>query len=460
MKDLTSPQGSGEGIKVDPSSSDIPEKVGDGASVIIEIDDLDRNRAIWIKERLHNELGRLQESSTSFSCSIYRVPHCLRQYNEKVYDPQVISIGPFHYEKRKNQLQEMEERKWRYLQDILSRNGEGSLERYLAVLNKLEDKARKCYSEVIPLDSNSFVEMMLLDACFIIEFFRKRKDRGSADDGIFQMLWLQPAIIGDLIMLENQIPFFILHHLFDLIDGCRQHSLLEIATFLLDDMIVKERLEHSSDIQIQHLLHLMLHTSPFVLAEEKSSEPTDFQKIPCASKLKEAGIKFRKQSWDAFLNIKFQKGVIEIPCMEFWDKLNLLFLNLIAFEQCYCPCKKYITAYIAFMNSLISTGKDVEILCREGIIQNWVGSDGDMVSLFNNMVRELTVRQEDFYLSGICKEINQYCEGTWPKMRATLVHDYFRNRWAIISFFAALFLLLLTLTQTFFSSFPKFAYGG
>ncbi|XXG72849.1 hypothetical protein AAC387_Pa07g1857 [Persea americana] len=454
MEDLTSPQGSVEEIEVDPSLSN-------GASVTVEIGDLDRERATSIKERLRIELGRPKESSTRFSCSIYRVPHFLRQYNEKVYDPQVVSIGPFHYEKRKNQLREMEGHKWRYLQDIISRNGEGSLERYLAVLNKLEEKARKCYSEVFPLlDSKSFVEMMLLDACFIIEFFRKKNSPERVGDVIFKPKWLEPAIVGDLIMLENQIPYFILHHLFDRIDGCGQHSILEIAAAFLPDAIAKESLKHS-DIQIQHLSHLLLHTNPFVLAKEDSSEPTAFQKIPCASKLKEAGIKFRiSDGPHSLLDIKFQNGVIEIPPMEFWDKYNLVFLNLVAFEQCYCPCKKYITAYIAFMNSLISTGKDVEILCREGIIENWIGSDGDMVSLFNNMVRELTVREEDFYLSRICKEINQYCEGTWPKTRATLVHDYFRNRWAIISFFAALFLLLLTMTQTFFSSFPKFAYGG
>ncbi|XXG72845.1 hypothetical protein AAC387_Pa07g1854 [Persea americana] len=355
----------------------------------------------------------------------------------------------------------MEEHKWRYLQDIISRNGEGSLQRYLAVLYKLEEKARKCYSEVIPLDSNSFVEMMLLDACFIIEFCQKRDSPESEDDSIFQLEWLTNAIFGDFLMLENQIPFFILHHLFDLIDGCRESTLLEMATSLFPRLLLNG-LKHSSDIQIQHLLHLMLHTNLFVITEEKSSKPTAFQKIPCASKLKDAGIKFRRDRDDtsSLLDIKFQKGVFEIPYMEFWGKSNLLYLNLIAFEQCYCPCKKYITAYIAFMNSLISTGKDVEILCREGIIANWIGSDGDVVSLFSNMVRELTVREEDFYLSGICMEINEYCEGTWPKMRATLVHDYFRNRWAIISFFAALFLLLLTMTQTFFSSFPKFAYGG
>ncbi|XXG72864.1 hypothetical protein AAC387_Pa07g1865 [Persea americana] len=357
----------------------------------------------------------------------------------------------------------MEEHKWRNLQDIISRNGAVSLETYLAVLYKLEEKARKCYSEVIPLDSNSFVEMMLLDACFIIEFFRKSDSRDSEDDGIFRMEGLEEAIICDLLMLENQIPFFILHRLFDLIDGCREHTLLEIATSLFSGFVVVNGLKHSPDIQIQHLLHLMLHTEPFFLAVEKRSvfDFSRFQMIPSASKLKEAGITFRKKrllKTLCLLDIKFEKGVIEIPCMEFWDTSNLVFLNLVAFEQCYYPCKKYITAYITFINSLISTRKDLEILCREGIIENWVGSDGDRV--FNNVVRELTVRGDDFYLSGICEEINHYCNGSWPKMRATLVHDYFRNRWAIISFFAALFLLLLTLTQTFFSSFPKFAYGG
>ncbi|XXG72852.1 hypothetical protein AAC387_Pa07g1858 [Persea americana] len=212
-----------------------------------------------------------------------------------------------------------------------------SLERYLAALYELEEKAWKCYSEDFELDSHSFVEMMLLDACFIIEFFRKSGSRDCEDDGIFRMEGLEDAIICDLLMLENQIPFFILHRLFDLIDGCREHTLLEIATSLFSGFVVNG-LEHSPDIQIQHLLHLMLHTEPFFLAVEKRSVFyfSRFQMIPSASKLKEAGITFRKKRLLkplCLLDIKFE-GVIEIPCMEFWDMSNLVFLNLVAFEQC------------------------------------------------------------------------------------------------------------------------------
>jgi hypothetical protein len=37
-------------------------------------------------------------------CCIYKVPDPLRKLNEEVYNPQVISIGPFHHGKKKNVL--------------------------------------------------------------------------------------------------------------------------------------------------------------------------------------------------------------------------------------------------------------------------------------------------------------------------------------------------------------------
>ena len=426
---------------------------------------LDGDWVSSIKEKLLIEQGRLIASATSMSCSIHRVPHSLRCiYNENSYVPQIVSIGPFHYEKRRGQLQAMEEHKWRYLIRILSRNGSDSLERYLVAVKELEERARKCYSEEITLRSNTFVEMMVLDGCFMIELFRKYWHKDYNDDPIFQMEWVQTAVQADLVMLENQIPFFILQCLFDLIDvSCPSPSLLDRAIYFLDgyelDQANKLRIL-DSNIQIQHLLHL-IHTNLVLFTDEKCSEERYSVMIPCASKLEEGGITFRKRHHASnFLDIKFHKGVIEIPHIEVGDKTNITFLNLIAFERCYCPCKKYISAYTMFMDFLINTGKDVEILSEKGIISIDLGNEERVAALFNNMGRELTLRYYEIYLSGVCNEINQYCESAWPKLRASLVHDYFKNPWAIISFIAALVLLLLTMTQTFFSSFPKFAYGG
>lgn len=143
------------------------------------------------------------------SCSIFRVPHSIRENKDEAFVPEVISIGPLHYEKRKDELHAVEERNWGYLLDILSRYPEGTLERYLAAVKRLEDTARRWYpvSDLIELDSDSFVEMMVLDGCFIIEVFSQSSTGGSIYHEV-QSVW--PTLSIDLMKSENQIPFFIL----------------------------------------------------------------------------------------------------------------------------------------------------------------------------------------------------------------------------------------------------------
>ncbi|RWR92936.1 UPF0481-like protein [Cinnamomum micranthum f. kanehirae] len=138
-------------------------------------EDLNGDWISSIKGKILREPEIIKSSSASESCSIHRLPSWLRRKNSDAYDPKVISIGPLHYEKRKGELRAMEEHKWKYLHAIVSRKheDEGWLEDCLAAVKGLEERARNCYSEVIPLDSDSFVEMMVLDGCFILELFRR-----------------------------------------------------------------------------------------------------------------------------------------------------------------------------------------------------------------------------------------------------------------------------------------------
>lgn len=46
---------------------------------------------------------------------------------------------------------------------------------FLATVKGLEERARNYYSEVVTLDNDSFVEMMVLDGCFIVEYLRKAR---------------------------------------------------------------------------------------------------------------------------------------------------------------------------------------------------------------------------------------------------------------------------------------------
>ncbi|EOY13881.1 Uncharacterized protein TCM_032580 [Theobroma cacao] len=142
-----------------------------------------------------------------------KVPHQLRQVNESAYEPQLISIGPYHHGKQ--HLIEMEVYKKRCLQRILERNDEQNDHRYRDAIDFV--RARKWYSPSLPKDIEAkFDAIMLVDGCFIVELLRQM-ETGEYDDPIFQKKWVQNALLGDLLLFENQLPFFVLVGLYHVI---------------------------------------------------------------------------------------------------------------------------------------------------------------------------------------------------------------------------------------------------
>jgi hypothetical protein len=119
--------------------------------------------------RIHEKLVGLTPNAPE--CCIFRVHTQLRKVNEKAYEPQLLAIGPYH--RGKDDLRLMEEHKLRYLQLLLQRRNESSVETYIKAMRELEERAREFYAEPISLTSDEFVEMMLLDGFFIIELLRK-----------------------------------------------------------------------------------------------------------------------------------------------------------------------------------------------------------------------------------------------------------------------------------------------
>lgn len=89
-------------------------------SVTADGEDLDLNWVNSIREKVKQEPRKIKASPSS--CSIHRIPPTLRHLDRKAYEPQILSIGPFHYAKRRADLQAMEEHKWRYLSSLILRN--------------------------------------------------------------------------------------------------------------------------------------------------------------------------------------------------------------------------------------------------------------------------------------------------------------------------------------------------
>ena len=133
-----------------------------------------------------------------------------------------------------------------------------------------------------------------------------------------------------------------------------------------------------------------------------------------------------------------------------------LFSNLIAYEQCHIDSTNDITSYIIFMDNLIDSAEDIRYLHYYDIIEHWLGNDSEVADVFNRLCQEVAFDLENTYLSELSNKVDRYYNRKWNVLKATLKHKYFSNPWAYFSFFAAVILLLLTLFQSFFTSYPYF----
>ncbi|XP_074352185.1 uncharacterized protein LOC141691358 [Apium graveolens] len=202
----------------------------------------------------------------------YRVPGKLRETKHGAYTPQMVSIGPFH--KQKAEFHAMEELKWLYMLAFVDRAKMQTKEfsaLYVCGKNilEVEEKARAWYAEDIDLDKHQFVEMLLIDGCFILELFYRCKKINTQkfEDEFLQgppesrVPFESPAgnftmvqtLKHDLMLLENQIPDFVLQKLFDLVSspnttsdgsGTNPHMSLEDYVFWFFNSVPMLRLNY------------------------------------------------------------------------------------------------------------------------------------------------------------------------------------------------------------------------
>ncbi|KAK6912628.1 Protein of unknown function DUF247, plant [Dillenia turbinata] len=163
--------------------------------------------AIQMEEMMEN-LGPL----VSRECCIYRVPETIAYVNAKAYKPRLVSIGPFHHGLEKYKA--MEEQKLHYLHAYLQRTNLSMAQCVQAVRN-IEGEARSSYAEPIKLSSDDFAKMLLVDSCFIIELFLSAILGGQRNqDLVLRVPRLLGDLFHDLILLENQVPFFVLEKIY------------------------------------------------------------------------------------------------------------------------------------------------------------------------------------------------------------------------------------------------------
>ncbi|KAH9650138.1 DUF862 domain-containing protein [Citrus sinensis] len=369
---------------------------------------------------LVGEKLRRLTATPSDQFNIFKVPDVLRKLNEKAYEPEMLAIGPYHH--GKEQLLGFEEHKTRYLKKLLERTSI-PLSDYVMAMRALEERARKCYGRSISLNRDEFVQMMLLDGCFIVElickFSRHPRHLRGDDDPNFKL--------G--------------------VDAYRNNA----------------------------------------------TNNRYWSFIGSATEIQEAGIHFRKVEVlkdDSLFDIKFENGVMKMPSLEIGDATETILQNFIAYEQCSQDLNpKHVIDFVEFLNCLIKSSKDAELLRRRGIIENLLGDDEVIATLLNKLSDRLVHGDAQFYVMPLLRPLEtessaHICSvcvilepfgrlpyATWlddilgrprnqwmvvlrrrlENLRAWLRHNYFSTGLAIISFVGAVVLLLLTLLQALFA---------
>lgn len=281
-----------------------------------------------VSANIDEELGLL--SPAILDCCIFKVHRQLRKINEQAYEPTIISIGPYHHGNDKLRL--MEEHKLRYLHLLLQRSNETNVDRYVISMRNLVKRARRCYAEPINiLDDDKLVKIMLLDGCFIIELFRRAAYEAMHDstDPILKMPWLGSTLMIDLLLLENQLPFFVLEEFFNMTKYQNDESLISLAIAYFDGFCGTKHVEGvklESIDKVTHLLGLIYYSRLPTLATMKKENGMKFTRsINPATELIEAGISFEKDSEGCIFNLNFTNGVLKIPPLEVTDDTESFF---------------------------------------------------------------------------------------------------------------------------------------
>ncbi|WMV23161.1 hypothetical protein MTR67_016546 [Solanum verrucosum] len=162
-------------------------------------------------------------------------------------------------------------------------------------------------------------------------------------------------IFRDLMLLENQLPFFVLNMLQDMTKQDDEFPLVILANY---------------SFTFFGSLPNMIHES--------------FRETECNAANNNPFFGNMKNLFD----IKFENGLMTIPSFVVFDYTETFLRNFIAYEQQSSDVQsKYVSDFVIFMYHmhLIDSDKDVNLLCPKGIIKNWMKEDREVAELFNRI---------------------------------------------------------------------------
>ncbi|WZZ65690.1 hypothetical protein YC2023_077060 [Brassica napus] len=108
------------------------------------------------------------------------------------------------------------------------------------------------------------------------------------------------------------------------------------------------------------------------------------------------------------------------------------------------------------MGCLMNDEADATYLSEKGIIQNYVGNGSDVSQFFKFICKDVAFDMSNSYLKEEFEGINNYTSNRWNVECARFKNLYFDSPWTVLSSFAVLAAILLSILQTIFGGLSYF----
>ena len=362
-----------------------------------------------------------QKKSRNFP-PIHKVPANIRKWKEKAYTPWRVPIGPYHCNIPTGGFLFGASR---LISECARRN--------LGVMDEFD--IRHCYRDTI--DDPNYVtgKLFVRDAYLIIEIFL----RGDTH------------LVIDLLLLENQLPFFFIEELFRREYANTSSSLIELTFDIYEKFNVLGIEPSDLKIEIEHITDLLrtFYLPPFVQLPERGRKRIKL--LYSATQLQEAGVKIELSSTRYILDFKFDfhTGRLQIPRLELEGDTMIVVRNVLALEQTRYVGNGYVTDYFLTMSSLVQSKEDLDLLRQLKIVI----TDEEIPALlfFQDICKGMKLEDMNHDYILIFKKLKKFHNHPrnlirmWKK---PLKRDYFSNPWRTASTIAAIILLVLTFIQT------------
>ena len=264
----------------------------------------------------------------------------------------------------------------------------------------------------------------------------------------------------DLFLLENQLPYRVLD---DLIKNSREGVKLRksVKKFISMHSMMEETQENPPIKEPVHLLDLLRNrilgcTS---ISPENNYNEEVWHSFGNIQELKAVGIRLKFSNDCCLRNITFIKkwnsygGTLSLPQIIMDESTGPKFFNLIAYEM--CPDFENddgVTSYISFLNLLIEEPKDVIDLRKAGILHNFLGSNDEVIRVFNEIGTDL-VPNPEIYRDVRCQIHQFYNSYKVVKWIYQALYTSLNNplSFRVLAFTGAVLALFFTLLQTIYT---------